>query len=816
LALPLLACAALGAVAVSHPNLDRLVVVPSEVHLRGSDGLAQLVVSGVVADEKMIDVTATAQYSVRDGRIARVEASGLVRPLADGSTEITVNYGSKQMTVRVAVSDYANARPISFTSEVVPIFSKMGCNAGACHGKQMGQNGFKLSLLGFDPKWDYDALVNEGRGRRVFPAAPASSLLLMKPSARLPHGGGRRFETGSPEYNTLLRWVTQGMAFGTGKEPKLVKVSVSPEKRLISRKSRQQLRVSAQYDDGSETDVTRLAQYQSNAIDLATVDPTGVVTTLDSVGEAAVMVRFGGLVTVARATIPLGRPVASWTPPAPRSLVDPLVFGKLKELGIPPSEACTDGEFVRRTSLAICGVLPRPDEVAAFENDNDLDKRSKWVGRLLERPEYADFFALKWSAILHNQRGVFAQFTLPSTFAFHRWIRQSLAENKPYDQFAAEILTAKGDPESHPPVAWYRQAGRTQDEQVDDTAQLFLGMRIQCARCHHHPFEKWSQDDYYGFASFFSRVGRKAGTDPVNPRVYVLPTGLARNPTTSKDHAPKPLGGLELSHLGPYQDPRQELVNWLREPGNPFFSKALVNRYWKHFFGRGLVEPEDDMRVSNPPTNPELLDALANDFVKSGFNLKHLVRTIAASAAYERSSLPNDDNASDRQNFARYYPSRLPAEVLLDAVNTLTLSGEPFGGLPRGFRAVQLPDEGFPSEFLNVFGRPKRESVCECERTAEASLSQSLLMLSSLEIQNKLASGSGRVAAWADETKDDRPALDKIEELYRLAYARLPSQEECEICQAHLDRRRAENKLKQGFEDLAWALINSKEFQFNR
>ncbi|HEV3122522.1 MAG TPA: DUF1549 and DUF1553 domain-containing protein, partial [Isosphaeraceae bacterium] len=490
------------------------------------------------------------------------------------------------------------------------------------------------------------------------------------------------------------------------------------------------------------------------------------------------------------------------------------VFEKLKELGLPPSEACTDAEFARRSALDICGVLPRPEDVQSFENDQDPGKRTRWVIRLLERPEYADFFALKWSAILRNKRPAFLPGSKdPVTFAFHTWIRQSLAENKPYDRFVAQIVAARGDAVANPPVAWYRPSGNNDtDEKVDDTAQLFLGLRIQCARCHHHPFEKWSQDDYYGFAAFFGRIGRKPGDDPFTPRIFTLPAGMAKNPTTGKEYNPRPLGGRELSDLGPYSDPREALAGWLGEAQNPFLARALVNRYWKHFFGRGLVEPEDDVRVTNPPSNPDLLDALAADFRSNGFDLKHLVRTIATSRAYDRSSMPNDYNLADHQNFARYYPKRLPAEVLLDAIGAVTASPEAFSGLPKGFRAAQLPDEGFASYFLEIFGRPKRESVCECERVSEASLTQSLHLLNSGEVQQKLTSGTARAAGWVADTRSEP---EKIQELYRLCCSRAPSAEEESICMAHLAQRRAEGKLRQGYEDLLWTLINTKEFLLN-
>jgi hypothetical protein len=795
------------------PDIPFIQVSPTDVSIEGSDSVAQIIVT-FRSDRHSFDLTASAQYSIKDTKVAKVDPDGLVHPVRDGETWIEVSVHGKVAWVHVVISDMANKKPVNFVNEVVPILTKFGCNAGGCHGKSIGQNGFKLSLLGFDPKSDYDALVREGRGRRVFPADPGKSLFLKKPSAQVPHGGGKRFPVGSPEFQTIARWIAQGTPSQFDVEEPLldfnalVQLEVEPDRRVIHRNGRQQLRVVATYADGMQRDITRLAQYQSNASDLAIVGDTGVVETLDGVGEAAIMARFGGQVGVSRVVVPLTREAVAWEEPKSSNLVDPLVFKKLRELGLSPSEACTDNEFARRSSLDICGILPDQAEVSAFEKDNDPAKREKWVDRLIERPEYADLFAMKWSAILKNKRAL-GPVSQAGTFAFHGWIRQSIAENKPYDKFVSEIVAARGEPTVNPAVLWYRQVN-TLEARVDDTAQLFLGMRIQCARCHHHPFERWSQDDYYGFASLFTRIGNK-GEDPSTPRLYVLAAGLATNPITGQEKAPKPLGGPEMPDLKPGDDPREKLADWLREKNNPYFARALVNRYWKHFMGRGLVEPEDDMRVSNPPSNPELLDGLAASFVESGYDLKALVRLIATSKAYDRSSLPNATNARDRRNFARFYAKRLPAEVLLDALNLVAGTREPFAGLPEAFKATQLPDDGFDSEFLTIFGRPKRESVCECERSSEANLSQTLHLLNSSELQGKLGSGNGRASKWL---ADKRPDREKVDELYRVALSRPPTADEREVCLAHLEKRRTENKLKQGYEDLVWAIVNSKEFLF--
>ncbi len=798
----------LVAMIFADPGLTGISVGPTEVRLLGSDSETQLVVTGQYNNGSSVDLTSQANYEFLDPEIASIDSRGVIHAEHDGATALKVRHSGHSETVIVRVFDATDARPVHFATDVMPILTKSGCNAGGCHGKASGQNGFKLSLLGFDANADFQSLVQEGRGRRMFPAQPDASLFLLKATGTTPHAGGKKLKKDTPDYNTIRRWISQGMPRGSDREPKLLSIRVEPAERRLFPRNTQQIRVEARYDDGSIRDVTRLAQFKSNAPDIADVSEDARVGTLDSVGEAAIMARFGGQVAVSRVTVPRPEPVTFDEPPA-RNFIDPLVFGKLRELGIAPSPPCTDVEFARRSSLDICGLLPSPEEVTAFRSDLDPEKRTKWVERLLDRGEYADLFAMKWSAILKNS-AQFGQLSRPGSFGFHAWIRQAIASNMPYDKFAAAIVSARGEAAINPPVVWYRSVNTT-EEQVDDTAQLFLGLRLQCARCHHHPFEAWSQDDYFGFASVFARIGRKGSFDAVTARVFTMPTGLATNPTTGKKMPPKPPGGEPFGELGPRQDPREVLADWFRQPENPFLAKAVVNRYWKHFLGRGLVEPEDDMRATNPPTNPALLDALAADFVQNGYDLKRLARLIATSQAYDRSSLPNASNVTDRQNFARFYPRRLPAEVLLDALNVATGNQEDFRDLPKGFRTTQLPDNSIASYFLDVFGRPKRESVCECERSSEANLSQTLHLLNSGEIQTKLSANIGRIKALDEDKRSD---VEKVDELYRICISRSPTDDELEVCTTHLTRRRSEKNSRQGFEDLVWALINTKEFLF--
>jgi hypothetical protein len=669
-----------------------------------------------------------------------------------------------------------------------------------------------LSLLGFEPTVDYETLVKEDRGRRLFPTAPHESLLLKKAIAELPHGGGRRMEPGSHEYRVIARWIASGMPVGKPNDPTVDRIDVYPSGRVLARGAKQQVLVTAHYTDGTTEDVTRWAQYQSNETDVATVADGGRVEARDLSGQAAIMARYQGQVVVFRATVPLGVPISQYPDFPAANFIDGHALKQWHALGILPSEPCTDAEFIRRASLDIIGTLPTPEDAKAFIADADPSKRAKLVDRLLDRPEYAAFFATKWADILRNKREGNASLQT-GTYRFYDWIRQNLAKNTPYDRLVRSVLAASGTPESAPAVVWYRKL-RTPDAFVDDTAQVFLGMRLQCAKCHHHPFERWAQDDYYGFAAFFARVGRKPSAASqragrVDEAIFNTRTGSVAHPKTGQAMTPKGLGG-EVVTVSAVDDPRQKLVDWLAQPKNPFFAKAIVNRYWAHFFGRGIVEPLDDMRLTNPAANPELLDALADSFVQSGYDLKQLVRTICASRTYGLSSIPNEYNAKDKQNFARHYPRRMTAEVLLDAISQVSGVPTAFGGLPVGTRAIELPDESIASSFLDAFGRPKRDTACECERVTDASLGQSLMLLNSNDVQQKLTTAGGRAETRAKDAGHDAA---QVEDLFWTAFARPPSKGELVTALGHLQSHK--EKRKEAYEDIIWALVNAKEFQFN-
>lgn len=711
------------------------------------------------------------------------------------------------------------AQPLSFVRDIQPILTKAGCNAGVCHAKAItGQRGFRLSVLGFEPEEDYEAIVKQGKGRRVFPPAPEESLLITKGAAIVPHTGGKKIEPGSENYQTLIRWIAEGMPYEQKNEPKLAQITVDPARVILKPKATQQLKVTARYSDGSSRDVTSLALFETNDTTVATATGGGLVNTFDQPGNVAVMVRFGGKVSVCSVSIPFGAPVAS-LPPV-KNFIDQHIFANLKQIGIPPSPICDDSTFLRRVSLDIGGRLPTMEETIAFLADKAPGKRDRAIEALVNSPDYADYFANKWTALLKNQRAEAADIT--ANFAFHAWMRDNLLANTPYDQIVRQILASTGTIVSNPPVAWYKRV-KEPTTQVEDVAQLFLGVRMQCAQCHHHPFERWTQGEYFHMAAFFSQIGRKptaiAGEDLI---FHKRGTAQTEHRKTHVMLKPAGLGEPPLD-IAPDDDPRLALADWMARKNNPFFAKALVNRYWKHFFKRGLIEPEDDLRDTNPPTNPELLDALARHFLDSRFDLKSLVRVITQSHSYQLSSVTNEHNVADRQAFSHYYPKRLTAEVLLDSIDAVTASKTDFADLPPGTRAISLPDNSYTksSPFLKVFGRPDNTSVCECERTSSASLAQSLHLMNAADMKAKLAAVNGRAAQL---TQSGLSEPKRIREIYLATFSREPTAEEVRIAETHLLKPRTEatgrlldsqRAKRDGYEDLLWALINTKEFLFN-
>jgi hypothetical protein len=797
-------------------------VFPEAVRLDGRGSRQQLVVSAAGAGGRVRDVTRQARYRSSDPAVAEVDPEGVVGPRASGRAEIEVEVEGVRASVPVEVVRGEEWPAFDFPRDIVPVLTRAGCNGGGCHGKSDGRGGLALSLFGYDPPADYDAIVKGSRGRRVFPAHPESSLLLLKPTAAVPHGGGKRLVDGDPEAALLRRWIAAGMPWNHAAEHELVRIEVTPGFRALPKHAEQQVAVTAVYRDGTRRDVSRLAEFRSNDPSVATVDPRGLVTTSGRVGETAVVCLYQGRVNVARILVPLERAATTGTGTGtgtgsdgdgvdfPRgNFIDDHVLAKLRELNMPPSPRVDDAGFLRRASLQIAGRTPTLGEARAFLADRDPARRTRLVDRLVASGASADHFAQKWADILRNKRRKQKE-REPGTLGFHRWIRNAIAENVPYDRFVRAIITAGGSPAVHPPAQWYAEV-RYLDRYVDDTAEVFLGVRIGCARCHNHPFESFTQDDYYGLAAFFGRVGRKGGQGieerRANEVIFVQPAGEVRHPGTGRVVPPHGLGAPPVA-IAPYDDPRAHLVDWMTRPENPYFARAFVNRMWAHFFGRGLVEPLDDLRVTNPASNEPLLDALAGAFVDSRFDMRALVRLIATSTTYQLGALPNADNLDDVQAHARFYPQRLPAEVLLDALDTVTGAPTSYAGLPPGTTATQLPDEDAGNAFLALFGRPPRESACECERISSPSLSQSLFLMNDGLILGKIAAKGGLADRLA---RDERPLEARVEDLFLTALARPPTRDETARAIAHL---REEHDPAEGFRNLVWVLLNTKEFLY--
>ncbi|MBC8351650.1 MAG: DUF1553 domain-containing protein [Planctomycetes bacterium] len=779
---------------------DDLSVVPSQIAFVDPFARQQLVL-----ERGSRDATHDATYHSNNESVVLVDVAGYVTPVGDGTTQIIARLDNQDAVIEVSVQQAAG-RSVDFGTEIVPLLSRYGCNAGGCHGKQGGQNGFQLSLFGFDQGFDHDAIVKEARGRRIFVSSPNESLLLRKAVGETPHGGGARFAVDSESYQLLRRWIENGVAAPSEDAARVVALHVTPKDRVLEREGRQQLAIEAEYSDGTRRDVTRQSQFSSNLDPVASVSVNGLVAGTGQSGEAAIMARYMGHVAVSRAIVPHGEPLNEIVGFKPSNYVDELAVAKWKKLGLRPSPVCDDEIFIRRVTIDLCGRLPTVEEARGFLADANANKRAQLIDHLLDSPDYPAYFAMRWGTILRNSRLAGAD---QASYAFHNWIKDMIARNRPYDEFVRGVVAAAGEWQDAPAINWYWQMRDDQLHQVTaDTAQVFLGVRLQCARCHHHPYERWSQEDYYGLAGFFTRLGRKSFGQPPPYYASAKPTTGERNPLTGNVPEPKYPDG-EYATFTPEDDPRHALVDWMAQPDNPFFAKVLVNRMWGHFLGRGLVDEVDDLRASNPPSNQELLDALAKDFVDHQFDVKHVLRVITNSKVYQLSSDPTDANKHDRQNFARFYARRLVAEVFHDAVDQASGVQTKFSGISGSARAVDLPHEGFGSYFLDTFDRPRRVTGCECERSSGATLAQVLLLANSDEIENKLANGEGRIAKLDGEKK---PINEVVEELYLSSFSRLPTSEERDAIAAYVEDQ--ENK-RQALEDVLWTIVNSKEFMFN-
>ncbi len=725
--------------AAFSPAAD-IVLTPADSTLRGPEARQRLLVTGM-KDGRPADLTREARFRSESPAILTVSPEGIVRPAADGRGTIVATVGPMEARASFQVRDSQRPRPVTLERDVLPVLTRAGCNAGACHGKQRGQGGFQLSLLGFDPDFDQAALTREARGRRIFPAAPARSLLLMKPTAEIPHGGGRRLQPGSDAYNVLLRWIESGTPRKVAGDSVLERLSIEPGERLLAHGEEQQMSVSAHFSDGSREDVTHLAAFQSSESVLASVNATGLVKAGPVPGEAAIVARFKEKFAIASVLIPRTEavPVELYAKLPRNNFIDGLVWERLRRLNLTPSEQAGDATFLRRAHLDIIGTLPSPDEVRNFLADTRRDKRTRLIEALLARPEYADLWANKWADLLRPNPyrvGIKAVYNLDA------WLRQSFRDNKPHDRFVRELITAKGSTFRDGAVVFFRDR-REPDEITTSVSQLFLGIRLECAKCHHHPFEIWGQDDFYSFAAYFGRLGRKgvgisppiSGSEEI---VFSGKTGSVSHPGTGKVMSARPLFG--TAPVDDERDPREALADWVTSKDNPYFARVVVNRIWADLMGRGLVEPVDDLRATNPPSNAALLDALADDFRKNGHDVKKLIRTIATSYVYGLSTKPMPANALDGRHHARAYRQRLRAEVLLDAVCDITGVPETFAAMPPGSRASQLWTYRSQSLFLDSFGRPDPNQDPPCERTTDTTVVQALHLMNAPGLHAKVTS----------------------------------------------------------------------------
>ncbi|WZO95724.1 DUF1549 domain-containing protein [Isosphaeraceae bacterium EP7] len=776
-------------------------IQPAESSLVGRRATRQLIASGTYADGSTRDLTRALEWVSLDPAIASVSAKGRVTPKADGVATIVARKGSVEIKATVKVEAMTKPSPVSFRNDVIPAFSQASCNMGACHGTPTGKGGFKLSLRGYLPDVDYNVLSRDVGGRRINPMAAETSQVLRKPLGEQAHEGGLRLARNSKTYEAIHDWIAEG-AKDDPTVTLAVKLEIFPGARVLNAPATtQQTFALAHYADGTVRDVTPLCYYDSSNPEIAAVDADGHVTFKRS-GEVAVIAHYLNLVANVRLTHLVDVPGFQIADVPQDSTIDKAVFAKLNRMRISRSEPCSDPEFLRRAYLDGIGVLPTPAEVKAFLDDTSPDRRTKVVDSLLGRPEFLDFWTMKFADILRSNGRLIQP---KGTYVFNRWIRAQLAQDMPLDKFVRELLTADGSTYRNPAANYYR-ISRDPENSVETTAQLFLGVRIQCAKCHNHPFEKWTQDDYYGFAAFFSRVRQKKGNLPDEEVVFTAANGEVNQPRTGKVMKPKALGGPTYDDA-PAKDRRADMATWLTSGENPFFAKSLVNRIWYHLMGRGIVEPVDDFRDSNPACNDELLDGLTADFVKGGFNLKSLVRSILTSRTYQLSARTNELNADDSIYFSHAYTKLLPAEVLLDAISTVTGMPTTFDGLPKGAKAIQIPDGKMENPFLKTFGRPARELACECEREGDSNLSQALQLIGGSTVNGKLRDDAGRMAQLAKGTGTPEEITN---DLYMMALARRPNATEQAASVKHLtagDRRQA-------VEDLGWVLINSKEFLF--
>ena len=797
------ASAAPAAAPVPAPKVVKLEVFPSDVHLETSRDRQSLVVMVTRSDGITLDVTSAAKFELADPKLARLDGRALY-PVADGSTKLRVSHSGQTIELPVEVKQAQVDRPISFTLDVMPVFMRSGCNTGSCHGAARGKDGFNLSLFGFDPAGDHNRLTRELGFRRINLALPAESLVLEKCDGTVPHTGGKRFGRDSEYYQSLLRWLEAGAPSDAGQTPAVVRVELYPRQIVLAGEgAKQQLTARAVYADGTDRDITNLALFLSNNDNSAQVSPDGLITA-GARGEAFVMTRFETH-TVGMQVLVLPKDL-QYTPPQshPANFIDQLVDAKLEKLRLLPSGPCSDETFLRRVTIDIAGMLPTEQEYVSFVADKDPQKRAKLIDRLLERKEFSEIWAMKWAEILlvKSKNNIVSP---KAVYLYSTWLTTQISNDVPIDQIVRKLLGASGGSFNNPATNYY-QTERDTLKVAENTAQTFMGIRTQCAQCHNHPFDRWTMNDYYSFAAFFAQVGRKQGEDYRETIVYDRAGGEQANPVTKKVMAPKFLGGAAPDTKG--RDRREVLADWLASPANPLFATSVSNRVWEHFFGIGIVQPVDDIRVSNPPTNPELFLALGEEFIKVKYDLKKLVREICNSQTYQRTTVRNASNEGDEINFAHARIRRIRAETLLDCISQATGTKDKFRALPLGARAVQIADGATSTYFLDTFGRSPRDTVCAADVRTDPNLSQSLHLLNGQTVEGKVQQG-GLVR---DMLKDKKTSEQIIESIYIRCLSRRPEADELKKLQTVMA---SETNQQKALEDIFWAVLNSREFLFN-
>ncbi len=785
--------------------LTELRVYPEALTLKHARDGRRVLVSGKTKEGKWVDVTAWAVLAPVTGGV-KVHKDGYIFPRTVGTTKIKVQAKGVSTELLVNVKSM-KAPPVSFVGDVMPILSHAGCNNGTCHGAAKGKNGFKLSLRGYDPDFDYELLIEDISGRRFNRAFPEQSLMLLKPTSEVPHKGGQVITPGGRDYNIISRWIAEGAISDVTTTHRVERLQVIPDSAELAMPGmKQQFIVIAHYPDGRTRDVTREAKFTSSVNEVANITDEGVVTA-ERRGETAILTRYEGVYSTNNIIVMGARSGYKWVETAQYNYIDTHVHNKLKRMKILPSELCTDEEFVRRIYFDLTGIPPTPNQVRSFLTDktSSKQKRERLIDVLVETPEFVDHWTHKWGDLLQSNRKFLGE---RGVWLFQQWIHQAVAQNRPYNRFVHELITAAGSAYTNPAANYFR-VSREYTAAVENTTQLFLGVRFSCNKCHDHPFEKWTQNQYYELGAFFADVRVKPGQLPGDEVVYTNYTAEpVKHPRTLAVVEPSvPFGEVAVET----DDKRKILAEWLTSADNPMFARAAVNRIWSYYMGRGIIEPVDDIRRSNPPSNPELLAALTKDFVDSGFDIKHMMKTITRSRTYQQSIKTNKWNEADTINFSHAVARRLTAEQLLDAIGVATGSRPRFQGVPKNFRAAQLPDSMVKDDgFLKLFGRPERETSCECERSIEVSLAHAMNLINGPTVAEALIDPEGRIAQLIKTNQENRTL---VEELYLAAFSRLPRKNEYAVAFEYLAN--AESK-QEGAQDLLWALINSPAFLFNR